>query len=625
MAQSSMIVRARSLASSNSKLARLWVYGALVGLLCISGIIGSWYGADWLARDLVLEKMVSQAQTLQNRVASILSDNKDVFEKKQLPDVDVSGLDIYIKSSGSYRIIFFDRDGVAFWSTNTARIGTKIEDDYFYNILKSGGIYSELRTKKPHEIDGWFKREKDSGNEVWQDRYVTEIYVPVVYDGQFYGVIKHYHDVTDEIRLYRRNLRVIGVLGGIALWLVSGIIMMQILRSARQREADLKLINETQSKAIANESQRVRESRLLSELNEWLQSCRSLDELYDMIATFMTKLLPNTAGSLYIYSNSRDVLDGVKSWNHSQKLQPMQADECWGLRRGRTYAYGSNEIDFLCSHVDKEMTGEYRCIPIVAHGETIGLLHLFFRRHLACEPASSADCQSCTALCEDERRLSAICAEQISLAIANVRLRDQLRDQSIRDPLTGLFNRRYMIETCRREIARVRRSGKPLSLLSIDVDHFKLFNDNHGHDAGDTVLRTVGENLSFMLREEDIVCRQGGEEFVMIMPETALEDALKRAEQVRARIESIVLRYGDRNLPRITISGGIAVFPQDGSSTEQLLETADKSLYLAKSEGRNCIRALSATQADNHDTDQSEAAEHKEDKDHRPAVLRHAS
>ncbi len=104
------------------------------------------------------------------------------------------------------------------------------------------------------------------------------------------------------------------------------------------------------------------------------------------------------------------------------------------------------------------------------------------------------------------------------MAIANVKLRDQLRDQSIRDTLTGLFNRRYLLETCRREFSRAQRAQQSVSILSIDVDHFKKFNDNHGHDAGDTVLRAVGKCLENSFRNEDIACRFGGEEFIVVLP-----------------------------------------------------------------------------------------------------------
>jgi diguanylate cyclase (GGDEF)-like protein len=219
---------------------------------------------------------------------------------------------------------------------------------------------------------------------------------------------------------------------------------------------------------------------------------------------------------------------------------------------------------------------QYCCIPVLAHGETIGLLHLEFH--------ASEDGSFHQEEVGEQRRLGLICAEQVSLAIANVKLRDQLRDQSIRDPLTGLFNRRYLLETCRREFSRAARGRQPVSILSIDVDHFKQFNDNHGHDAGDTVLREVGNCLETMFRTEDVACRFGGEEFVVLLPGASIEIAAKRAEELRDKIEAIRVRYLETNLPRITISVGVAAFPEAGDNPQSVLVAARRRSL--PSEGR---------------------------------------
>jgi diguanylate cyclase (GGDEF)-like protein len=336
-----------------------------------------------------------------------------------------------------------------------------------------------------------------------------------------------------------------------------------------------------------------RETRLLADLNEWLQSCNSLGELYRMVAEFLGRLLPGCAGSLYIYANSRDVLESAKAWNGGKMMPAMHPDDCWGLRRGRPYTFGENEIDFRCSHVDPSMQSEYCCIPILAHGETIGLLNLEFRCHSGSDGEKTHNGANA-----EQRRLGLVCAEQISLAIANVKLRDQLRDQSIRDVLTGLFNRRYMLETCRREFSRAARAGQSISILSIDVDHFKKYNDNHGHDAGDMVLRAVGNCLENLFRNEDIPCRFGGEEFVVILPGADADAGSRRAEQLRSKTEEIVVRYLEKNLPRITVSIGVAVFPQAGDNPQAVLKAADEALYRAKEKGRNRVELSGAAAID---------------------------
>ena len=202
------------------------------------------------------------------------------------------------------------------------------------------------------------------------------------------------------------------------------------------------------------------------------------------------------------------------------------------------------------------------------------------------KPQSSGDNSAAFA---DQRRIGLAAVEHISLAIANVKLRDQLRDQSIRDVLTGLLNRRYLQETGRREFQRAARNRQPVSMLSIDVDHFKTFNDNHGHDAGDTVLRAVGEALSSTFRGDDICCRFGGEEFVALLPGSPIDVAAERAEELRAKVEGLVIRYGDDNLPRITISVGVASFPSAGTGPMEVLKVADSALYRAKELGRNRV------------------------------------
>ncbi len=327
-----------------------------------------------------------------------------------------------------------------------------------------------------------------------------------------------------------------------------------------------------------------RESRILSDLNEWLQSAKSETELYQMIATFVSRMLPACTGSLYIYANSRDILECVKVWNGTQSTGTMHPDDCWGLRRGRTYTHGQNEIEFDCGHVHTDAGADYCCIPILAHGETVGLLHLEFA------PGRAQDIAAVQSSFAEERRLGLAAAEHISLAIANVKLREQLRDQSIRDVLTGLFNRRYMLETCRREFQRAARAGQFVSVLSIDVDHFKTFNDNHGHDAGDCVLRCVGETLRSTFRDDDVPCRFGGEEFVVLLPGASPSIAAKRAEELRAKIEALTVRYAEGALPKVTISVGVASFPKSGVAPMEVLKVADEALYVAKNEGRNCVR-----------------------------------
>ena len=350
----------------------------------------------------------------------------------------------------------------------------------------------------------------------------------------------------------------------------------------KQREAEL-----TQARADAEQSalqaqqslalerQRKREARLLSGRGEWLQSCKTLTELFQVIGRYMAQIFPGIAGELYVYSNSRDVLEGVCAWNRPGRLAGhFQPDECWAVRRGRMYRHGTGLGSFPCGHahdVDPaDPDAAYLCLPIIAHGDTVGLLHIRFGGLKARDGASCMD--------EDACAFSVQCSEQISLAIANVKLRDELRDQSTRDPLTGLSNRRFFFDSCRQALHQAGRCGDPVSVISLDADHFKRVNDVHGHDAGDTVLRSLSDLLGSMFQGRDVVARLGGEEFSVLLPGCTAEEAMRRAHEMRQRVEDLRIRYRDLVLPRMTISAGVASSPRSGQTTQDLLRAADEAL-----------------------------------------------
>lgn len=353
------------------------------------------------------------------------------------------------------------------------------------------------------------------------------------------------------------------------------------LTQAKQDAEDAEL---RAREVLASERARQNEARMLGQLDEWLQSCKSLDELFMIVTRFMDRLLPGSKGELYVYSNSRDALDGMCNWNTRDLHQNIAADTCWALRRGRAYEYESQGLCFMCEHVENHNHGvevsEYICVPIVAHGDTVGLMHIRF------DHSSDA-----AAHVRDSAQFAIRCGEHISMAIANVKLRDELHDRSIRDPLTGLYNRRYFMEAIRREISLSERQGRTFGVISFDADKFKNFNDNHGHDAGDMVLRSIGARMNEVLTGSETACRFGGEEFAVLVPEADLERTVAVAEDLREAIAATQVRYLDGPLPRITISAGVSAYPVCGSSPQTLLKRADDALYRAKGDGRNCVRS----------------------------------
>jgi diguanylate cyclase (GGDEF)-like protein len=195
---------------------------------------------------------------------------------------------------------------------------------------------------------------------------------------------------------------------------------------------------------------------------------------------------------------------------------------------------------------------------------------------------------------EAERRLATILAEQVGLALGNLKLRETLRNQSIRDPLSGLFNRRYMEESLEREFSRAARNKTSVAILMMDIDHFKRFNDTFGHQAGDALIRTLGDFLSRSTRGQDIACRYGGEEFALVLSDCPLEGALQRAETLRQEVKQLTVQYAGQLLGTISVSIGLALCPDHGSTISEVLRAADQALYCAKREGRDRVSVWTA-------------------------------
>ena len=293
---------------------------------------------------------------------------------------------------------------------------------------------------------------------------------------------------------------------------------------------------------------------------------------------------------------SRNNLQQMAAWGHrvSDSLVFPPSD-CWGLRRGRLHIAEFNHSTrrddhhtnlLICPHISSTTPAEYLCLPLVAQGKSLGILHL---RHLiGTESVESEEIPENWFTPQKVQRINII-AESLALAIANLMLRTTLRQQSIRDPLTGLFNRRYLEETLERELLRASRSKKNVGLMMIDIDHFKQFNDIHGHPAADVVLSAVAQVFSSSVRREDLVCRYGGEEFVIMLPEAELETTCQRAEVIHEKVAQLRVQYQGQVLEPISISIGVGVFPSHGAIPEALISSVDQALYKAKNNGRNRV------------------------------------
>jgi len=335
---------------------------------------------------------------------------------------------------------------------------------------------------------------------------------------------------------------------------------------------------------------------ILSEVTQLFQACKSIQEICKVARNRLQSIAPELSGALYLTSFAGEHLETTMTWGALEAKEDIFApDDCWALRCGRPHMVDNVDETIACSHAHVDAGDWHLCLPLMAQGESLGVLYF-------CLNAGSGRVRK--ALTSQQKIFFYMnFAETLAMALANIRLRESLQHQAIRDPLTGLFNRRYLQETLRRELKRVTRSEEPLTIVSFDIDHFKRFNDTHGHDAGDEVLRAVAEILQSRTRAEDIACRLGGEEFALVYPGMPAEVAIGRVESIRQEVERHEVFHLGKRLETVTLSAGIAVFPSHGTDGDALLHAADQALYQSKKAGRN--RATLADMQDGGMTDGS--------------------
>lgn len=325
-----------------------------------------------------------------------------------------------------------------------------------------------------------------------------------------------------------------------------------------------------------------REMALLAQMGELLESCQSLEEAYAVVGRVAEPLFAGDAGAVYALAPSGAAAEAVAAWgNPPPKRTVFQPTDCWALRRGRLHVVQDGDPELRCPHVEEPIAAGLLCEPLAAQTETLGLLHLQVRRRAVAKARA--------AHLVDRARLAETLGKQLALALANIRLRGTLREQSARDSLTGLFNRRYMEESLDREIRRAAREGYGIGVLMADLDHFKELNDAFGHSAGDEILRRVGRSITAAVRGEDIACRFGGEEFVVILPKASVDDSRRRAEALREGIKILQADQPTPLYPTSTMSVGVAAYPEHGTSVGQLILAADSALYRAKAAGRDRV------------------------------------
>jgi diguanylate cyclase (GGDEF)-like protein/PAS domain S-box-containing protein len=380
----------------------------------------------------------------------------------------------------------------------------------------------------------------------------TELYaVPLVRNGVISGGIAIYADVTEKTRV----------------------------------AATLKENTEALRRSVAELQVRTNQASLLKDMGDLLQSCEVSAEAIAVATEFGGRLFGQAGfGELYLLKPSRNAVELEGRWGSSKTaVTGFLPSECWGLRSGKPHWSECPNGKLICQHLQIRTSSSDLCVPMVARGETLGVMHVHYDALVTVDLGDPRDWKP------EQTLLCVSVATQTALSLGSLRLRESLRDQSIRDPLTGLFNRRFMQESLDREVLRAGRKGRPLALIYLDIDHFKRFNDVFGHEAGDVVLRAMADTMRTFFRGDDVICRLGGEEFAIILPESGEEEAATRMTELREQIKLMTLFHHGRPLDHISLSAGISSFPKNGSSLEALLEVADRALYESKTHGRDRV------------------------------------
>ena len=354
-------------------------------------------------------------------------------------------------------------------------------------------------------------------------------------------------------------------------------------RKAAQKQ--LTASNEQISHLLDNARRQTAEITQISELGSLLQACTSREEVFRLIPERLRRLFPGASGSVSLLTASKNRLESAAEWGVCPTDRIFSPEQCWALRRGCTHTHPGGRSTPRCSHLLGE--GPSVCVPLIANGDTFGTLSIQNDDPLS--PVSGPDPDS--SVFARRIQLAATVAEHIAVAVANLNLRESLRVQAVRDPLTGLYSRRYMQEFLEHELHSARRRHRPVAVMMLDLDHFKRYNDNFGHSAGDQALAAVGDTLLRCVRAEDVACRYGGEEFALILPECSLRQATVRAEEICKRLRDYRAQPDHPAAGALTVSIGVAAFDETTDRVDLLLKFADDALHQAQRAGRDRVVA----------------------------------
>ncbi len=324
---------------------------------------------------------------------------------------------------------------------------------------------------------------------------------------------------------------------------------------------------------------------LTSTMGSFLQSCINMQEANRVITQFLPLLFPSVDGALYLLRNGTDMYELGSAWGKTvESDETFAADACWAIRRRKAHYFNCGDDEELCIHCTKSMKRSYLDVPLISQGKILGLLHLEEKD----EAEKSANDNMLTDL---GKNLAAIVAGQLAFALSNIRLQEAVREQAIRDTLTGLYNRRYMEQALDKEIRQAARNKVTVGVITLDIDNYGKFNDRHGYKSGDLIMRNLSDFLKNNSHPGDIVCRGNGDEFAIICPRISADTLKQKAAGILEGLANFNKRHQDLYQEPLTLSLGLAIFPENGNTSEQIIKLADMALNQAGQEGGNKIIA----------------------------------
>lgn len=325
------------------------------------------------------------------------------------------------------------------------------------------------------------------------------------------------------------------------------------------------------------------EIALTGKMGIFLQSCINMQEANRVITQFLPLLFPSVDGALYLLNEGTDTYELASAWGKTvESDEAFPADACLAVRHRKTHQYNCGENEELCSHCSRAMKRAYLDVPMISQGKILGVFHLEQKE----EAGPDAGSGMLTDLGAD---LAAIVAGQLAFALSSIRLHEAVREQATRDPLTGLYNRRYMEQALDKEIRQAARRDVTVGVITLDLDSFGKFNDKYGYKSGDLVMRNLADFLKINGLPGDIICRGNGDEFAVICPKISPETLKQRAEGIREGLVNFNKRHQDLYREPLTLSLGVAIFPDNGRTAEQIIKLADMALNLAEQDGGNKI------------------------------------